>query len=298
MPAQLPPDRVRRAVSLRSRRAQRRRTATVAVAANGLMWALALVLLIPLLWIIASSLRPPEDLLSTDPSILPKTFSTENYSRLLDDPRFGQSMLNSAIVSLVVTTVGSYLAAMAGYAFALFRFRGRNALFAAVLAMLTVPLVATVIPNYVVMAELGLLNSLWALILPQLATPFAIFWMRQYIADAISPSLLEAARLDGASEFRIFQSVVLPNVKAGIAGVAIWLFLSSWNNLILPLTYVQTDDKQTYPLYLTTLRGTLGEQTLNLVVAASVLSCIPIVALFIVAQRHFVAGATGGAVKG
>lgn len=280
------------------RHAPRGARAAKGLAANALLWLLALLLLLPLVWVVATSLRPSSELYSSSPSPISSHLTLENFRQLLEHTHFVGAIVNSAIVSAVVVTVGTYLSALAGYAFAMYRFRGRDALFTLVLATLAVPVVVTVIPNYVVMAHLGLLNTLLAVILPQLAPPFAVFWMRQYIASAIPPEMLNAARLDGAGEFRIFRSIVLPNVRAGLAGVAIWLFLMSWNNLLLPLTYIQSESHETYPLFLTSLQHQLGEPTLALVIAASVLASLPIVVIYLFAQRQFVSAATSSAVKG
>lgn len=266
--------------------------------ATGALLLLALAFVFPLYWLASTSFLPREEILSAGQRLLATSLTVDNYVALLTETRFLRSIANSLLVSSVVTVAGMYLAALAGYAFAKYRFRGRNLLFAVVLAMVAVPPLVIVVPNFLVMAELRLLDTLWAVILPQIVIPpFGVFWMRQYIGSAVPDALIDSARSDGAGELRIFLRIVLPIIRPGMAGLAIWLFLHSWNNLILPLSYLQSNDQATYPVFLASLKGFHAAQPTHLLIAASVLATVPIVVVFLFAQRRFVSGLTAGALR-
>lgn len=268
-----------------------------AAALNGALLLIALVVFFPLYWLVITSLLPRESILSAAQTLIPHDVTLENYQELLTSTGFLRSMLNSVLAATAVTVVGVYLNTAAGYAFAKYQFRGRDALFAVILATMMIPAVVTVIPNFLLLSRIGLIGSLFSIILPQIAPAFGIFWMRQYIGSAVPTELLESARIDGASEFGIFRHVVLPIVGPGMAGLAIWLFLNSWNGLLLPLAYLQTNEAATYPVFLASLQGFYIRPT-HLLIAASVLSTLPVVAVFLFAQKRFIAGITSGAVKG
>ncbi|GHJ15924.1 MULTISPECIES: carbohydrate ABC transporter permease [unclassified Micromonospora] len=274
----------------------RRRAGAAAVLANGWLWLLALLSVFPIYWLVSTSFLPKDDILQNEQRFVPDKLTLENYRLLLANPDFWPAVNNSLIVSVVVTVGGAYLATMAGYAFAKLRFRGRDGLFRLLLVTMMIPLMVSLTTNYVVMSKLGLLNSLWAVILPQLTPAFGIFWMRQYVISAVPEEILEAARIDGAGEIVTFRKVVLPILRPGVAGLMIWLFLSSWTQLLLPLTYLQ--DQRTYPVFINALRTFPAIPVTHLLIAASVLSMVPVVALFVFAQRSFVAGMSAGAVKG
>ena len=161
-----------------------------------------------------------------------------------------------------------------------------------------IPGLVTVLPNFLVMARLGLLDTLWTIILPNFALPFSMLWMRQYIQSAVPDSVLDAARIDGSSEYQVLWSIVRPIVVPGMAGVAVWLFLTSWNNFLLPLVYLNSDENFTYPVWLAALQGNPQLQVTHLVMAAAVLSFIPIGILFVFLQRYFVSSAALSIDKG
>ncbi len=268
-----------------------------AVAVNTGLAVLALALLFPLYWLVSTSFLPRESILSANQTLVVHDPTLGNYRELLDTTSFGRSIWNSLLVAAAVTIGGVYLNTLAGFAFAKYTFRGRNILFAAVLSTMMIPLVVTVIPNFLLLSRIGLIGSLFSVILPQLALPFGVFWMRQYIDGALPISLLEAGRIDGASELTMFRRVVLPIAAPGMAALAIWLFLNSWNALLLPLAYLQTNEAATYPVFLAGLKGFYTPPT-HLLIAASVLSTLPVVAVYAFAQKRFVSGLTAGGIKG
>jgi ABC-type glycerol-3-phosphate transport system permease component len=259
---------------------------------------LALLFVAPLIWLTLTSLLPKSAILSANPFAAWGKASFDNFVRIIRDTPYTGTILNSVIVSVVVTVVGVYIGALGGYAFSKLKFFGRDVLFATIVATLSIPALVTVIPNFLVMAKLGLIGSLWSVILPQLTPPLAIFWMRQYIGRAISNELIEAARLDGLGEFGIVHRVVLPLCLPGMAGLAVWLFMGSWNALLLPLAYMQDSNQATFPVFLASLMTFNAVPQTDLLVAACVISLLPPLVLFILAQRWFVSGLVEGSVKG
>lgn len=279
------------------RRPGRRRRIVAGLGLNTFLWALALLLVFPLFWIVSTSLLPREQIMSTAQRIITTDPTLENYRELFDATTFTTAVGNSLVVSVTVTVVGTYFAALAGYAFGKLHFHGRDLLFVLVLLTMMVPPMVTVPVNFVLMSKIGLLNTLWAVILPQLTPAVGIFWMRQYVRSAVPDELLEQARIDGAGEARIFHLVVLPLLKPALAGLAIYLFMQSWNQFLLPLTYLQDNNLQTFPVFINLLLTSYAESRDHLALAASVLSMLPVALMFVIGQRHFVAGATAGAVK-
>lgn len=277
------------------RRTKARERAITALA-NSWLWFLAVLLVFPVYWLIITSLRPKERILEAEQVLFPEQFTLANYRLLLANAEFWPAARNSIIICLVVTLAGGYIATLAGYAFAKLDFRGRDTLFRVLLGTMMIPIMVSLTTNYVLMSRIGLLNTLWAVILPQLAPAFGIFWMRQYTLGAVPDEVLEAARLDGAGETVIFRRIVWPMLRPGVAGLMIWLFLSSWTQLLIPLTYLQ--DQKTFPVFINSLRTFPAIPVTHLLLAAAVLSMVPVILLFVFAQRHFVAGMSAGAVKG
>lgn len=251
--------------------------------------AIALALLIPLWWIVISSMRTPVEIYSAKQSLVPSGGSVDNFRELLTETLFLRSIANSAIVACTVTAFGTVFALSAGYAYAKLDFVGKNLTFVLLLTSMTIPGAVTLLPTFIFMSRVGLLDTLFAIILPNLSLPFAMLWMRQYVRSSVPNSVLDAAKLDGCSEFRTLRSIVAPIVRPGLSGVAIWIFLSQWNSFFVPLVFLSTDENYTYPVFLAALQGNPLAQTTHLVMAASVLSTLPIVVLYVVFQRHFTA---------
>ncbi|MEP7330980.1 MAG: carbohydrate ABC transporter permease [Terracoccus sp.] len=269
---------------------------STALPTNAVLWIVGLAMVFPIYWLISTSFLPKEQILGAEQRVIPNAFTLENYRLLLQNQEFWPAVRNSLIVSGVITIAGAYFATLAGYAFAKMNFSGRDLLFRILLTTMMIPLMVSLTTNYVIMSKLGLLNSLWAVILPQLAPAFGIFWMRQFVITTVPDEILEAARIDGAGEFMTFRKVVLPILRPGVAGLMIWLFLSSWTQLLVPLTYLQ--DQKTYPVFINSLRTFPAIPVTHLLIAASVLSMVPVIALFVFAQKSFVSGLSAGAVKG
>lgn len=281
----------------RPRRRPRVRTVLAAVGVNALLLVLAVLAAFPLYWAVSTSFLQPDEIIGGAQRLFVHDPTLANYRQLFAHTRFLGAIGNSAVISAVVTVAGTLFAAMAGYAFAKLHFRARDVLFLLVLLTMMVPPLVTVPINFVMMSKLHLINTLWAVVLPQLTPAFGIFWMRQYARFAVPDQVLEAARVDGCGEVRMFFSIVMPILRPAMAGLAIYMFMASWNQFLLPLTYLQSNSKQTYPVFLNTLNSSYAVPQTNLAVAASVLATIPLALIFIFGQRHFVAGVTTGAVK-
>ncbi len=212
--------------------ARRRRLAAVALYAMLVLG--ALLALLPMVWMVSASLMPNGEANSYPPRLFPSAVTFEHYTALFTGLNLGRYLLNSTIVALTATLISVLVNSMAGYAFAKFRFRGRDALFRLLATGLVVPVQVAMLPLFLLMKQMGLINTYWGVIIPSLASIFGIFLIRQY-ALAFPDELLDAARIDGASEWRIYRSVVLPTIAPVLATLAIWTFLTTWNDFMWPL---------------------------------------------------------------
>lgn len=263
---------------------------------TGLVAAGALVMLFPFVWMVATSLTADANLFQTPPDLIPDPLVTDSYRRLLADMPLGRWMFNSAVVSVVTTTLQVITSAMAAYAFTRFTFRGRETLFAAYLATMMVPIQVLLVPLFIQMRTLGLVDSYPALMLPLIASPFGVFLMRQALLT-LPRELEEAAFVDGANHWKVFTRVVLPNAKPAMATVGVFAFMASWNSFLWPLVIVSSESMMTLPLGLASLQGRFSTAW-NLVMAGSTLSLLPIVAVYLVAQRYVVQGVAQSGLKG
>jgi ABC-type glycerol-3-phosphate transport system permease component len=264
----------------------------------------ALAFVIPYYWLFTSAFKTLPDIQRIPPDLVPRSPTLANFVELLRTTQYSRSILNSVLVASVTTIGALFFCSLAGYAFAKLRFRGRDLLFLAMLATMMVPTVVVLIPNFVMMSRMGLVDTFWPLLLipvsnsTSVAPPFGIFWMRQYIGSAIHDELLEAARIDGASEFGIYSRIVVPTIGPGLAGLAIFAFTLSWNSFLQPLVFLRSPQNLTYPVQLVALQSlTWPLRPTNLIMAGGALSVAPMLLLFVLLQRHFIAGLTAGAVK-
>ncbi|MFC9558776.1 carbohydrate ABC transporter permease [Agromyces sp. NPDC056965] len=255
----------------------------------------SVVMILPFYWLIIATTYPSREIFASPPNLLPGPAFLDNLSGLLTETLFGRAIGNSVLVASVYTVLGLVVCTAAGYAFAKFEFRGRGVLFGAVLVTLALPSQVTLVPLFQIMVTLGWLDTYQALILPSLAMPFGIFLMRQTML-AVPDELLQAARVDGAGEFRVFSRIVLPTVRPAIAALAIFLFLGQWNEFVYPLVVLRTPESFTIPVSLASLQG-IGTTDYGQLMTGTLLSVLPILVLFLFLQRHFVAGILAGAVK-
>lgn len=220
----------------------------------------------------------------------------QNYNELLNSLPFWNSFWNSASIATVHTILVLFFCSLGGYGFAKFRFPGREGLFAFLLATLMVPGVIGIIPSFVVMRTLGWIDSWNPLIIPGIANAFGIFWMRQYIDAAIPSDMMDAARIDGAHEFRIYWNIILPVITPALAALAILTFMGKWNDFLFPLLILKREEAYTLPVALSTLRSLRGTE-IGVQVLGATGAILPILVVFIMASRQFMAGLTAGAVK-
>lgn len=263
---------------------------------RGLTLTLAIVSLFtvaPLIAVIVLALSPENE--PTIPYALPSSLTFDNILRIFNVGEFPLWLWNSMVYSVVSVVIVLLTASMAAYALARKRFPGRNALLWSIIATLMVPMQATLIPTFILIAGAGGVNTLWGLILPTLANAQAVFLIRQFIKD-LPDELFDAARIDGAGEWRTFISIVIPLIKPVLATLAIFVFLWHWNDLLWPLVVGQSDAARTLTVGLATL-NTETVSTSN-IMAAALISFIPCLLIFIFLQRHIVASITSSGVKG
>ena len=263
---------------------------------NGTLWIAALLTLFPLLWMLSVSLMPTGSSANYPPPLWSVHASFDRYRELFAQQHMGRYLFNSFVVATSATVLALLFNGMAGYAFAKLRFRGRDALYRLLLAGLIIPAQVTMIPLFGLMKLLGLVNSYAGAILPGVASIFGIFLVRQY-AQSIPDELLDAARIDGASEWRIFRSVVVPLLVPILITLGIFVFLGTWNDFMWPLIVLTDRDMQTLPV---ALAGMSREhvQDNELTMAGAVVTVLPVLVLFLAMQRYYLRGIMLGGVKG
>lgn len=258
----------------------------------------ALVMLIPFAWMLSTSLKPSGALLTLPPRLVPEEPTLDAYRRVMQAFPMARVFLNSVVVALGTTAGQLVMASMSGYAFARFRFPGRDVLFYVYLATLMVPFAVTVTPLFIIVTELGWTNSYAGLIFPPMFSAFGTFLMRQFFLS-LPRELEEAATIDGASTFGTFVRVIVPISGPAFATLGIFSFMQSWNNFLWPLLIVSERDFMTLPLALSTLQGLYPGQTeWNLVMAGTVISIVPMILVFLLAQRWVIEGVTASGIKG
>jgi multiple sugar transport system permease protein len=272
----------------------RRPGATIAV--NAALVAGAVLTAFPLLWMLSVSFMPRGVASSYPPPLWPDAPTLENYRELFAKHSAGRYMLNSALVASLATLISLMFNTMAGYAFAKLRFRGRERLFKFLLGALVIPAQVTMIPLFAMVKEMGLVSTYGGVLVPTLASVFGIFLVRQY-ALSLPDELLEAARIDGASEARIFRSLVLPLLRPILVTLAILTFLATWNDFMWPLIVLTDQKLHTLPVALAGLSREHVQDN-EMMMAGSVITVTPVLVLFLALQRYYIAGILAGSVKG
>ena len=256
---------------------------------------LVLVFFFPLLWIFLSSLKNQSELFSYPLTLLPADPSLNNYRAALKTGDFLRFFSNSLFVSVVATLITVLINTMAGYALSKYIFKGRDTIFFIMIATLMIPLQVIMVPIFILEKNLGLLNTLWGIIIPPAATPTGIFLARQYMLT-IPNSLIEAARIDGAGEWFIFQRIILPLAKPIIATLAIFSFMWRWNDFLWPFIVIAKQKNYTLQLALANFVGQYDVDWSKLL-SMTVISIIPLIAVFLIFQKYFIKGMTSGGVK-
>lgn len=267
-----------------------------ALLVNGALALLALLALAPLAWMVSVSFMPMGEASRFPPPLLPDAVTLDNYRALFARTGIGRAFANSLVVSLAITAGSLVVNTAAGYAFAKLRFRGRDRLFQLLLAALVVPAQVAMLPLFLLMKQLGLVNSLGGVVVPALAGVFGIFLVRQY-ARSIPDALLEAARIDGAGELRIFVQVVLPMLRPVLVTLAIFSFMAAWNDFMWPLIVLADQGQYTLPVALAALSRE-HIMDVEMMMAGAVVTVLPVLLLFLLLQRWYMQGLLLGSVKG
>jgi multiple sugar transport system permease protein len=263
---------------------------------HGVLIAAALVTLFPLAWMVAVSFMAPGEAATAPPPLLPADPTLSSYRELFERTNVARSLANSVGLAVAATALSLAFNVAAGYAFAKLAFRGRELLWKLLLGVMLVPTQVAMIPLFLMLKQVGLVNTYAGVLVPALANVFGIFLVRQS-ARAIPDELLEAARIDGAGELRIFWSIVLPALRPVLVTLGIFAFLASWNDFLWPLIVLTDDGHQTLPVALATLmREHAGDS--ELMMAGAVVTIAPVLALFVALQRYYVQGLLAGSVKG
>ena len=272
------------------------RTRWQSMQVNGALMLLAVLSLAPLLWMLSVSLMPRGEASQFPPPFLPSQPTLEGYRDLFATAGLGRNFANSLLVSAAITALSLLLNTMAGYAFAKLRFAGRERMFQLLLAALVVPAQVAMLPLFLMMKQLGLVNSYWGVIVPGMASVFGSFLVRQY-ARSIPDALIEAARIDGAGELRIFFRIVLPLLKPVLVTLATFTFMGAWNDFMWPLIVLTDQQHYTLPVALAALsREHIME--VELMMAGAVVTVLPVLLLFLLLQRYYIQGLLLGSVKG
>jgi multiple sugar transport system permease protein len=274
----------------------KRRDVVPALLLHAALVALAAATLAPLLWMVAASFMSPGEANSFPPRLLPARPTLGNYVELFTRLDLARYFLNSALVAVAATVISLLVNSMAGYAFAKLRFRGRERVFQVLLAALVIPGQVGMLPLFLMLKSMGLVNTMAGVVVPFMAGIFGIFMIRQY-ALSIPDDLLDAARVDGAGEYRIFWTIVLPVIRPILVTLAVFVFLSAWNDFMWPLIVLSDEAKYTLPVALASLSGEHVQDT-ELMMAGSVLTVLPVVILFVALQRAYIRGVMMGSVKG
>lgn len=275
---------------------QRRRTEfAISALLHVLLLMGAVTMVAPFLWMISSSLQTRSQLYQIPPQWIPSPPRWANYHEVWVTIDFARYFLNSCFISTVVTSFAVILSAMAGYAFAKFHFRGKEVAFAYILITLMIPYQVTLIPLFLIFRQLNLLDTYLALILPGLTSAFGIFMMRQFISG-IPDDLIDSARIDGAGEGRIFWQVVLPNLKPAASALAIFIFVAIWNDFLWPLVAINQDELKPIQVGLASFVQQ-HSASWHLVMAGATCALLPVIVVFLIFQRQFVAGIALSGIK-
>ena len=259
---------------------------------------LAILTLMPFLWVVSTSLRTPSQSFTVPPQWIPVDMDFSNYSRVFEEIPFFTQLGNSFFITFMVVAGQLTTAALAGYAFARLRFPGRNVLFWIVLATMMIPHQATIIPVFILISRvLGLSDTLWALIVPGVVTAFGTFLLRQYFMS-IPEDFEEAALVEGANQWQIFRRIYLPLASPGLAILAVLTFNAKWNDYFTPLIFMNTKERFPITLGIVDLQGYMATGSISVVLAGIVLSTIPVIIIYIFGQRYLVEGLMLGGVKG
>jgi multiple sugar transport system permease protein len=267
---------------------------------DSLKWTLLIAgaasMLFPFFWMVITSIKIPQEVLSYPPILIPRQVTFERYRRILVELNFVRYFSNSTYISVIVTLGVLFTSAILGYVFAKFDFRGKGVLFVGILSTMMIPFPVLMIPLYLLLGKISLTDTHLAIILPSLFNTFGVFLMKQFM-ETIPNEFLEAGRIDGASEFRIFYQLIMPQTKPALAALAIFSFMWQWDSYLWPLIALSSDRNFTLPLGLAMFSNQYWTD-IGLVMAGATVSVIPVIIVFLFMQNKFVEGITVTGMKG
>lgn len=271
------------------------------VALQTLLYALLIVtaifMMLPFVWMLSTSFKPPSEIFGSPPIIISPNMSLDGYKWVIEELNVFRALRNTFILSLVSTLVALFFCALGGYGFAKYRFPGRGWLFGFLLATMVIPGAVMIVPSYLIMVKLKWINTFWPLIIPGAANAFGIFFMRQYMSS-LSDEVLDAARVDGCTEFGLFWRMVVPMCMPGLVTLGLIFFMNSWNNYIGPSIYLKSQELWTLPMVMMQAQGPPGFTYYREWMAIAVISTVPLLIIFLIFQRRFVEGIQAGALAG
>lgn len=257
----------------------------------------AFISLFPFYWTLVGSFLPPAEIFRYPPKIIASPFTLGNYSNLVRLTPIYRNFLNSFFVASIQTILGVFFCSLGGYAFAKYKFFGNKILFTILLATMMIPVQVGLIPSFILMSWLHWADTYQAVIIPGLVSAFGIFFMRQNMYS-IPNEIIEAARIDGCGEFKIYSHIIVPIARPAITALAILMYLGSWNNYLWPMIILQDINKYTLPVVINSLQGLIFRTPWGAILAGNIVTIIPMIIVFIILQKHFVPDISGGALKG
>lgn len=258
---------------------------------------LTIVMMAPFAWMVSTSFKPLDEVFQWPPRWIPENPTLSNYPKVLREVPFDRFFFNSIFIASI-TVIGVLLtSSLAGYAFAKFEFAGKNVLFLIILGTMMVPYPVLVIPMYMLMDRIGWVDTYWALIVPGLTSAFGIFMMRQFI-QTIPSDLMDAARIDGCGELRVYSQIVLPAAKPALSTLAVLTFMWNWDSFLWPVIIINRTSMRTVPLGLAMFMWEYGGPRWNLIMAGTVVSTIPVLVVFLLGQKQIVSGMVLSGMKG
>lgn len=255
----------------------------------------ALLVLVPFIWMITTSFMKSGESFSYPPKFWPEHFTLHQYAILFQRLHFLRDFMNSFAVASLMTVSSLFVNSLSGFAFAKYSFKGRRFVFTSFLATMVIPAQVGMLPVFLILRQMGMLNTYWGLILPGTVSAFSIFFFRQYMSS-IPTDLIDSARIDGCSDFRIYWQIILPLAKPALVTLGIFTFLGTWNDFMWPLIVLNRDTMYTLPVALANLMGEHAPDT-ELMMAGSVVTVLPIMILFLALQKSYVSGLIAGSLK-
>lgn len=255
----------------------------------------SLIMMYPMAWMLVTSFKTNADIRANRTKFLPTEWTLEGYRTAFEKAPIAQWFINSMLVVICITVAVIFTSTLIGYVFAKYEFRGKKVLFVILLATMMVPPQVTMIPRYLMIQEMHLFNTIWALIVPGLVSAFSIYMARQFIAD-LPDSICEAAKMDGAGPFRIYWNIVLPNIKPAIGSIGIFTAMMNWNDYLNPLLMLNDMEKMTLPLGLV-IFDTQRVSDMSATMAAASMMMMPMIIIFVLFQKQFIKGMTLSGIK-